>query len=315
MQGSTREIWAVLRAALMAAPLAAALSAVVPGSAQGAASTLYDMTRLLNEPHPFDQSRQAPRPGLPPDRSAAQDRGPASSGPSAHDGGYDPVAVFDENDPLEPMNRFFFGFNEIFNDYLLGPIAKGYNAVLPEAVRGAIGNMFDNIKLPVVIANDILQGEFERAASATGRLGVNSTVGVLGMFDVAKKLGMEAHDEDFGQTLAVWGVGEGLYLILPVFGPSNPRDAVGKLLVDGYFDPLGLYLSNTDQDEIAWTLTGIDGVITYAEVVDELERLKETSVDFYGAIRSLYRQKRASEIANGTPDTLPNFDLELDTRP
>ena len=165
----------------------------------------------------------------------------------------------------------------------------------------------------MILANDLLQGEFKRAYETSARLVLNSTVGLVGFIDVAERLGIKPHDEDFGQTLGVWGVGEGFYLVLPIFGPSNPRDGFGKLLVDGYLDPLGLWLDNTGRGEIAWALTGVTGMVAYADVVNDLDRIRETSVDFYGALRSLYRQKRAAEISNGEAGvTLPNFDVEMD---
>ena len=281
-----------------------AVSVAVGGSgdALAKASTLYNMDRFLNEPHPFATQVQPP-PVAPALRPA-----PVAPAPVPD------IPEIDDNDPLEPVNRLIFGFNKVLNDFLIGPIAKGYNLLLPEIARDAVANMFDNANLPVVIANDLLQGELTRGLEAAGRLVVNSTVGVLGLVDVAERLGLEKHKEDFGQTLAVWGVGEGLYLVLPVFGPSNPRDAFGNLFVDRYFDPFGLWLSNTDRDEISYAITGARGIITYADVVEELERLEEASVDFYGAIRSLYRQRRAAEIANGKPESSPSFgfDIEID---
>lgn len=210
----------------------------------------------------------------------------------------------DVNDPIEPVNRFIFGFNEFFYAILLRPVSKLYN-VLPQPVREAVSNVLDNVSSPVVLANDVLQGEVKRALQTTGRFLINSTAGLAGLFDVADKMGIPEHDEDFGQTLGVWGVGEGFYLVLPLLGPSSPRDAVGKLVVDPFFDPLGLWLNNTDRDEIAWGLVGARAIDEYAGLVDELEQIKKTSIDYYAAIRSMYRQKRESEIKNGEDVDLP----------
>ncbi len=209
------------------------------------------------------------------------------------------------NDPLEPMNRAIFDFNEGFQDVFLRPISKAYNANVNVTVRQAISNFLNNLAAPVIFANDLLQGEFERALTTFGRAFINTTIGILGLADVATELGIERHDEDFGQTLAVYGMGEGFYLVLPIFGPSSPRDAVGKLLVDSYLDPLGLWLDNTDRDNIQYTLTGTEGLDEYAGIVDELNQVKKTSVDYYAAVRSLYRQKRKSEIRNGSILELP----------
>ncbi|MBL6945410.1 MAG: VacJ family lipoprotein [Rhodospirillales bacterium] len=219
----------------------------------------------------------------------------------------------DVNDPLESLNRLIFGFNEFFNKAVLYPATSIYQIFLPPQLRNAIGNMIDNLSTPVILANDILQGEGERAWRTTQRFLINSTLGIGGMMDVAEDMGVIDHDEDFGQTLAVWGIGEGFYVVLPLYGPSNPRDAIGKLLVDGYFDPLGQYLSNTNQDEAAMARMGVGGVDEYGGVMDELEQIKKTSVDYYAAIRSMYRQKRLAEIGNGEPMDLPPIpDLGFD---
>jgi len=137
---------------------------------------------------------------------------------------------------------------------------------------------------------------------------------------VGAKLDLPKHSEDLGQTLAVWGVGEGFYLVLPVFGPSNPRDGIGRL-VDGYFDPLNLWATNTEREYITYSRMGVTAVSVYTHLRDELDDVKKTSVDYYATIRSLYRQKRASEIRNGAEGKLPpipdlGFDLdEKDQQP
>jgi len=209
------------------------------------------------------------------------------------------------NDPLEPVNRVIFEFNEILQDMFLRPVTKFYNRTVPPNFREGLSNFIDNLSTPVVLANDILQGEFERALQTFGRFFVNSTVGILGLADVAAELGVERHEEDFGQTLGSYGVGEGFYLVLPILGSSNPRDAVGKFLVDGYFDPLGLYLDNIDEDDWILVRSAVEGLDEYAGIVDELEQVKKTSVDYYAAVRSLYRQKRKALISNGSIQELP----------
>ena len=209
------------------------------------------------------------------------------------------------NDPLESMNRAIFGFNEGLQDYFLHPVVTFYNSTVPDTPRRAVKNMFENVKTPITFVNDVLQFEFQRALVTFMRGFINTFFGVGGMMDLAGDLGFEKHKEDFGQTLAVWGVGEGFYLVLPVFGPSNPRDAIGRLLVDPYFDPLSSYLNNIDESEVDLTLSALDGVLEYADVVEELDQIKKTSVDYYAAIRSLYRQKRKAEIANGKALDLP----------
>ena len=209
------------------------------------------------------------------------------------------------NDPLESMNRAIFDFNEGLQDMLLRPLAKFYNKTINVTVRQGISNFLNNLSSPVIFANDVLQGEFERALTTFGRAFINSTIGILGLADVATELGIGRHDEDFGQTLAVYGMGEVFSLVLPIFGPSSPRDTVGKLVIDSYLDPLGLWLDNTDRNNIQYTLTGADGLDEYAGIVDELDQVKKTSVDYYAAVRSLYRQKRKAEINNGSVLELP----------
>ncbi len=209
------------------------------------------------------------------------------------------------NDPLETVNRFIFNLNEFLYDFTLRPVAQFYNENVPVTFRRGLGNFLDNLKSPVILANDILQGEPQRAFQTLARALINSTIGIVGLADVATEFGFERHKEDFGQTLAVYGVGEGFYLVLPIFGPSNPRDTVGKFIVDPYLDPLGLWLDNTDRDEISYTLSGVRGIDEYAGIVDELNQVKKTSVDYYAAIRSLYRQKRKAEINNGLILDLP----------
>jgi len=209
------------------------------------------------------------------------------------------------NDPLESLNRSIFEFNEGLQDVLLRPISKFYNANVNLTVRQGISNFLDNLSSPVIFANDLLQGEFERALTTFGRAFINTTIGIVGFAEVASELGLKRHDEDFGQTLAVYGMGEGFYLVLPIFGPSSPRDAIGKLVIDPYLDPLGLWLGNTDRQNIQYTLAGANGLDEYAGIVDELNQVKKTSVDYYAAVRSLYRQKRKTEINNGSILELP----------
>lgn len=224
----------------------------------------------------------------------------------------------DVNDPLEPLNRIIFTFNEGVRTMILGPLALLYDLIFPDIIKEAIGSAIDNLNTPVILANDLLQGEGQRAWQTTQRFLINSTLGLAGFIDVADKwLDIPKHDEDFGQTLAVWGVGEWFYLIVPIFGPSNPRDAFGKLLVDGYLDPLNLWLSNTDRDEYIYLRSGVTAVHKYGEVKEELDQIRKTSVDFYAALRSMYRQRRESEIRNGAITDLPpipdlSYDLDDD---
>jgi phospholipid-binding lipoprotein MlaA len=220
-------------------------------------------------------------------------------------------AAADVNDPLEPMNRLIFQLNEFFQGLILRPLAEFYILMVPDEGQEAVGNFLDNLRSPVVLANDLLQGEMRRAWITTKRLVINSTVGVGGLMDIADKWGTKPHSEDLGQTFAVWGVPDGFYLVLPIFGPSNPRDAVGKFL-DSYLDPVSHWLDNTDRDEWSTARTAVGGVDELAGVMNGLQKLKETSIDHYAALRSISRQKRKADILNGAPSDAPLPDLKYD---
>jgi phospholipid-binding lipoprotein MlaA len=215
----------------------------------------------------------------------------------------------DTNDPFEGSNRFFFGVNQVLDDLLLRPVAVVYRAVLPDFARNGVRNFLNNLNSPVIFANDLLQGEGDRAGDTLIRFGINSTIGVGGLIDVAKDLGHPYHDEDFGQTLAVWGVEDGPYFYFPLMGPSSARDFTG-FVVDRGFDPL-TYVNWGDDDleyvPVARTvLNVIDLRSRNIETLDDIER---SSVDYYASIRSLYRQSRADAIRNGAPSQdLPDFE-------
>ena len=211
----------------------------------------------------------------------------------------------DVKDPLERMNRAIFGFNEVVHENVLGPVARAYNRSVPQTIRTGVSNFLTNLSSPISIANSLLQGDVWAALDLFARLVVNSTVGIGGIADVVSELDGEPRSEDFGQTLGVWGMGEGFYLVLPIFGPSSPRDLVGKFIVDPYFDPFGQWVSNTHRDNVSYAKQGLSGIDEFAGVVDELHQIRKTSVDYYAAIRSLYRQKRKSEISNGEGLDLP----------
>jgi phospholipid-binding lipoprotein MlaA len=211
------------------------------------------------------------------------------------------------NDPLEPTNRKILEANMVLDKILLRPVAKAYVTILPEEARDALRRVLDNLKEPVVVINNVLQGRLDSAGITVGRFVVNSTLGVAGLMDVASKWGMERQPADFGQTLYVLGFPEGPYLILPVFGPSNPRDAIG-MGVDAYIDPFALLATAENADELEISRFVLDGVDQRARVLDVLDDLQKNSLDFYAALRSLSQQKRAAELRRGAaPETAPNF--------
>lgn len=210
------------------------------------------------------------------------------------------------NDPLEPVNRVVFEVNRGLDTWLLKPAAIFYGAMMPPEFQTAIGNFLGNLSSPLVLLNDLLQGEAGRAGNTVARFIINSTVGIAGLFDPATDMGYPDHSEDFGQTLAVWGVGEGPYIMLPIFGPSNPRDVVG-LVADYFTDPVNQWSLNTNRDWVPTSRTGSSMVHWRATNMEEADDLERTSVDYYSAVRSLYRQHRRDLIRNGQPDSMPDI--------
>jgi len=208
------------------------------------------------------------------------------------------------SDPLEPLNRAVFQFNRVIDGLLLEPAARMYRAATPRFVRTGVSNFLDNLRTPVVLANDLFQGEFERAELTFGRFMLNTILGVGGLIDVGGKVGMpDRHYEDFGQTLAVYGVGSGPYLMLPLLGPSNGRDAFGRV-VDWGLDPFSV-LSVTDvgvaSTEFSIARRSAEALSLREANIEQFEELERTSIDLYAAVRTLYVQFRANEIRNGAP--------------
>ncbi len=218
------------------------------------------------------------------------------------------------NDPAEPFNRAVFDVNLAIDKALLRPLALLYREALPPLFRDFVRNALDNLRSPVILANDVLQGEFERAGRTAVRAAINSTLGLGGINDLAAEFGIERHDEDFGQTLAVAGLGEGPFLMLPILGPSNPRDAAG-LVVDALLDPL-TWLDSARAFSLA--RPGADALDRRARADEALQELERTSLDMYAAARSLYRQQRRDDIRNGRPadlDSLPDISIPDDDPP
>jgi len=211
------------------------------------------------------------------------------------------------NDPFEPTNRVIFNATMALDKAVLRPTALAYRQVVPSFVRDSLRNFLNNLGTPVIFANDVLQGELDRAGTTLVRAGVNSTLGLGGFVDVAVRWGYVRHSEDFGQTLAIYGVGEGPYLFVPLIGPSNPRDLLG-FGVDFLFDPLTYA---TWPSKTLWEIgrEGTDYVDLRERNIETLDEIQSTSLDFYASVRSLYRQTRNTEIRNGAPEVedLPNF--------
>ena len=214
-----------------------------------------------------------------------------------------PIEEF--HDPLEPVNRVMFAVNDGLDFLVIRPVAEIYRAVLPSFVRRGIGNFLSNVATPITLANDLLQGEWLRAETTMVRFMLNSTAGLGGLDDIAGRIGHPRHTEDFGQTLAVYGVPSGPYLVLPIIGPSSPRDAVG-LVVDLLADPWFWLLADEDTlTRLAPTAVRI--IHARSNAIESLDSIRETSPDYYASIRSLYVQNRQSEIRNGRDDELPDI--------
>jgi phospholipid-binding lipoprotein MlaA len=208
-----------------------------------------------------------------------------------------------DNDPLEVPNRMFFAFNEAVDFMIIRPVAVTYRFIVPTGVRNSVRYFLRNLRTPVILANDLLQGDLERAEITFTRFFINSTIGLLGVFDIAAESGFTYHDEDFGQTMGTYGAGEGFYLVLPILGPSSLRDGGGRI-VDIFLDPL-TYLAPQEIGLGRAVATGID---YRSRNIEELDELKSDSLDFYARIRSLYRQFWENEINNGAPSGgSPNF--------
>jgi phospholipid-binding lipoprotein MlaA len=215
------------------------------------------------------------------------------------------------NDPLEPMNRTIFDVNDFLDRLLIRPIAELYRVIIPPGIRDRVAGIVTNMKEPVIFANDLLQGRLNSAGITVERFAMNTTVGVGGMWDFAGQwAGLYQQTGDFGQTLSSWGIKEGPYLVLPLFGPSNFRDAIG-LGVDAFTTPWG-YLADmggtatSNRFEIA--SLGADGIVRREQNIEALDALRSGSLDFYAQMRSVYRQYRAKQLGGEATTGMPTFE-------
>lgn len=202
----------------------------------------------------------------------------------------------DPRDPLEPINRGIYKFNDAVDKAVLKPVAQGYKAVLPQPVRTGVTNFFSNIEDVLIALNNLLQFKFHAAASDVARVAFNTTFGIAGIFDVATSFGLEKHDEDFGQTLGYWGIGDGPFLMLPILGPSNLRDTVG-LAAYYQLDPV----LNLDHVPTRNTLSVLRFVNRRAQLLDAEKVLDEAALDPYTFLRDAYIQHRRSLVYDGNP--------------
>ena len=276
-----------------------------------ASTKLSDSTPQLADLARFDYAQYDPRPTKAPQESWAQvDQAPEADTNDGFDQFEDEFGAPDKaekSDPFEGFNRVMTSFNDRVYVYVLDPVARGWRFVVPEGGRKALGRFFDNLLYPLRLANNLLQAKVGNAAEETGRFVVNSTVGLLGLFDPAKDwLDWQAHEEDFGQTLGYWGVGPGPHLVLPFLGPSNLRDTF-SLSPDWEMDPhtcaqawekgipvSGVTCRNTVQ---SLGITVFKAVNNTSLHIGEYENLKKDAFDLYPFLRDVYEQNRIKKIA------------------
>lgn len=220
----------------------------------------------------------------------------------------------DAGDPWEGFNRSMYGIHDGVDRAVLEPVARGYRAVTNEPIRNGVVNVLRNLRAPVIFANDVLQGEFSRAGTTAVRFGVNTTLGIAGIFDPAHSMGLEYHDEDFGQTLAVWGVASGPYVFVPLVGPTTVRDGAARV-VDIALDPL-TWADFDEADDVRLARTILSGVAAREALLDTVDDIRRDSLDPYVTIRTSYGLLRESAIQNGPADVeeLPEFE-SIDEQP
>ena len=209
-----------------------------------------------------------------------------------------------ENDPWEGFNRKVFAFNDGL-DKVVRPVAVGYDKIMPDPFQNGVGNFFRNLDAPVTYVNQVLQGKFAQSVTTIGRFLVNSTIGLLGLFDVASKWGMPFYNEDLGQTMAKWGYDDSRYLMLPFFGPSTFRDGTGRV-VDSFYHPVGRVFHGSDE----WGLLIFRGIDTRARFLSQDAELQQ-AYDPYVLMRDVWLQNRQYQIYDGDPP-LQDYDLYLD---
>lgn len=223
-------------------------------------------------------------------------------------------AYEEANDPIEPFNRAMFATNMLLDTAILNPLAQGYRAITPQFLRTGISNFFTNLKQPIYLANTALQGEGEAALDVTKRFMANTFLGLGGLFDVASDMEIPVHDNDFGQTLAVWGWKDSNpYIVWPILGPSNPRDTVGSVFNMGVS---AAELSLIHEPAVRYAIVGVDAVQTREANIEFMDNLKKSSTDLYATIRSMYRQNRQKKIDGSVNKTgeesKPNYDFDFD---
>ena len=217
-------------------------------------------------------------------------------------------AYAQDQDPLETYNRAIYSFNDTVDKALLKPLAQTYKAVTPEFVDEGVTNFFGNLGDVITLANNLLQFKLDMAAQDSVRIVLNSTFGILGFFDVATPLGIAKNQEDFGQTLGVWGVGEGYYIVLPLLGPSSTRD-IWRLPVDYFFTPV----TYVDPASDRFIMRGLELIDTRADLLRVERAFGDAALDPYAFQREAYLQRRRNLVFDGNPPSIQiNFDEEFE---
>lgn len=223
------------------------------------------------------------------------------------------TATANAEDPYEDFNRQMFAFNDGLDKAVVEPVAKGYRAVTNKPVRQGVSNFLGNLGEPLTFANEVLQGKVGNAAGTVGRFVINSTIGLVGIFNPAESMGIKRTDEDFGQTLGVWGVPSGPYLVLPIIGPSSPRDGFGTV-ADFFVDPVN-YAHFDKDDEIRFGFAIANGLVSREEAIETIDSVRQ-QVDPYTVARRFYVRSRAAAVGGSEPqpntlEKVPDFELDF----
>lgn len=200
------------------------------------------------------------------------------------------------NDPLEPLNRGVYFVNSIFDAFILKPAAIAYRLILPQEIRNGVGNALTNLAAPITTLNHLLQGEGSRAGTTLVRFGLNSTIGILGLFDAAKELGFHTLETNFNETMGVWGFNTGPYLVLPIIGPSSFRGTLG-MGVDYFTQPVNYFVNKDHHNQgLGYAILGAEVVHQRNLVLEAIDDLEATSLDMYASLRSIYFQKQTYRL-------------------
>lgn len=202
-----------------------------------------------------------------------------------------------EGDPFESFNRAMFNFNEGLDEYILKPVAQGYDKAMPDPVKTGVTNVFNNLDDIFVIINDLLQFKLTQFTQDTARFIINSTFGIFGLFDVATQMGLPKHNEDFGQTFATWGIGKGPYVVLPFFGPRTLR-GTGGFIIESIYDPL---YNIEDNDAALYGSVALRAIDARYKLLKATSVVEQAALDKYSFIRDAYLQHRKNLIYDGNP--------------